>query len=127
MLNKSEYDLNIEKEKLKVLKLNDKLLTFDWENKKKEIITDEEANQLYESINDSETLLKFFIKLNNYRTTGRYEATERSFNILVNIFNKAQDFLINNREVILEGLIIILSQTYFVMKDGEKIYIQKAQ
>ena len=126
MLNKSEYDLNIEKEKLKVSKLTDKLLTFDWENKKKEIITDEEANQLYESINDSETLLKFFIKLNNYRTTGRYEATQRSFNILVNIFNKAQDFLINNREVILEGLILILSQTYFIKKDGKKIYLQKA-
>lgn len=124
MLNKTEYDLNLEKKKIKVLKISKKLLTFDGEKKVNEKITDEEVNNLYELLKNRETLMQFFIMLNNYRTTGRYEATERSFYIIVNIFNKVQDFLINNRDFILEGLILILSQTYYIIKDGEKIYIQ---
>ena len=63
--------------------------------------------------------------LNNYRNSGRYEATKRLFNIIKNIFNKAQDYLLNNRSILLEGLIIILCQTYYIMKDGQKVYIQK--
>ena len=125
MLNRKEYDLNIEKEKIKVSNLTKKLLTFDGENNIKEIITDEEVNNLYNLLNDGPTILNVFIMLNNYRSTGRYEATERSFNIIKNIFNKAQDYLLNNRSILLEGLIIILCQTYYIMKDGQKVYIQK--
>ena len=125
MLNKSEYDLKIEETKLKVSKLTEKLLTFDGENNINEKITDQEVNNLYDLLNDSDTFLKFFIMLNNYRSTGRCQATERAFNIIMNIFSKAQDYLINNREIVLEGLIIILSQTFFLIKDGQKIYLQK--
>ena len=125
MLNKSEYDLKIEETKLKVSKLAEKLLTFDGENNINEKITDQEVNNLYDLLNDSDTFLKFFIMLNNYRSTGRCQATERAFNIIMNIFSKAQDYLINNREIVLEGLIIILSQTFFLIKDGQKIYLQK--
>ena len=125
MLNKSEYDLNIEKEKVKVSKLTEKLLSFDGENNINETITDQEVNNLYDLLIDGNTFLKFFMMLNNYRSTGKYQITERGFNIIVKIFNKAQNYLVNNREIILEGLIIILSQTFFVIKDDEKIYIQR--
>ena len=124
MLNKNEYDLNIEKEKIKVSNLTKKLLTFDGENNIKEIINDEEVNNFYKLLNDGPKILNFFILLNNYRSSGRYEATERSFNIIKNIFNKAQDYLLNNRSILLEGLIIILCQTYYIMKDGQKHYLQ---
>ena len=126
LLNKSVYDLNIEKQKVEVAKLTDKLLTFDGENNINEIITDEEVNNLYELLNNRETFLKFFIKLNNYRGTGRFEATNRALNIIINIFNKTQDYLLTNRDIKLEGLIIILSQTFYIMKDGKKFFIQKA-
>ena len=74
MLNKSDYNLDIEKEKLKVSELAAKLLSFNKEKNINEIITDEEVNELFESLKDRETFLKFFIMLNNYRTTGKYEA-----------------------------------------------------
>ena len=125
MINKTNYDLNIEKEKLKVSNLAKKLLTFDGEKNLNEIINDEEVNKLYELLKDRETLLQFFIMLNNYRATGRYEATKRSFDIIKNIFNKAQDFLLNNRDIILEGLILILSETYYIKENGKKLYLQK--
>ena len=125
MLNKAEYDLSIEKEKIKVSNLTQKLLTFDGENNKNEKITDEEIKNLCKLLKDRETLMKFFVMLNNYRTTGRFETTKRSFDILVKIFTIAHDFLLNNRDIILEGLILILSQTYYKMENGEKIYIQR--
>lgn len=124
MLNKTEYDLNIEKEKIKVSNVAKKLFTFDAENSINEKITDEEVNNLYKLLKDRETLMQFFVMLNNYRATGRYEATKRSFGIIVNIFNKVQDYLLKNRDVILEGLILILSQTFYIIKDKKKIYIQ---
>ena len=126
MINKSEYNLDIEKGKVKVFKLTEKLLTFDGENNINEEITDEEVNNLYELLNNRENLMKFFLMLNNYRATGRYEATERALNIIINIFNKGQDYLLINREISLEGMIIILSQTFYIMKDGNKFFIQKA-
>ena len=126
MLNKSDYNLDIEKIRIKVLNLSNKLLTFDAENKINEIITDEEINSLYELLDKKEYIFNFFVSLNNYRITGRYEATERAFNVLTNIFKKAEDYLLNTRDMKLEGLIIILSQTFYIMKNGEKIYLQKA-
>ena len=125
MLNKSDYNLDIEKMRIKVLNLSNKLLTFDVENKINEIITDDEINSLYELLDRKEYIFTFFVSLNNYRITGRYEATERAFNVLINIFKKAEDYLLYTRDIKLEGLIIILSQTFYIMKNGEKIYLQK--
>ena len=126
MLNKSYYSLDIEKIRIKVLNLSNKLLSFDAENKINEIITDDEINSLYELLDKKEYIFSFFVSLNNYRITGRYEATERAFNVLKNIFKKAEDYLLDARDIKLEGLIIILSQTFYIMKNGEKMYIQKA-
>ena len=126
MINKSYYSLDIEKIRIKVLNLSNKLLTFDAENKINEIITDKEINTLYELLDKKEYIFSFFVSLNNYRITGRYEATERAFNVLKNIFKKAEDYLLDARDMKLEGLIIILSQTFYIIKNGEKMYLQKA-
>ena len=126
MINKSYYNLDIEKVRIKVLNLSNKLLTFDAENKINEIITDKEINTLYELLDKKEYIFSFFVSLNNYRITGRYEATERAFNVLKNIFKKAEDYLLDARDMKLEGLIIILSQTFYIIKNGEKMYLQKA-
>ena len=126
MLNKSDYNLDKEKIRIKVLNLSNKLLTFDVENKINEIITDDEINSLYELLDKKEYIFSFFVSLNNYRITGRYETTERAFNVLTNIFKKAEDYLLDTRDMKLEGLIIILSQTFYIMKNGEKVFLQKA-
>ena len=68
MINKKEHDWNIEKEKLEIIILSEKLLFFDIEKKLK-IITEEEINKLYELIKNENNLKKFFIILNNYRAT----------------------------------------------------------
>ena len=66
---------------------------------------------------------KFFLLLNNYRAKGKYELNEKTFNILVQIFNMTQDFLLEKKDASLENLIIILSQTFFIKKNMNKYYI----
>ena len=126
MLNKTEYNLDLEKKKLRVIELSNKLLSFDAEKNINEIINDEEVQELLELLNNNrENIIKFFLLLNNYRSTGRYEATERAFKIMISIFNKAQDYLFSNKDTRLESLVIILSQTFYILKNKEKFYLQQ--
>ena len=126
MLNKSDYNLDIEKKKLKVSELAAKLLSFNKEKNINEIITDEEVNELYNLLeNNIDNIYKFFNYFNNFRISGKYEMTERAFNIVGNLFKFALDYLLKKIDSKLEGLVIILSQTFCVMKDGEKFYLQQ--
>ena len=125
MLNKSDYNLDIEKKKLKVIELSAKLLSFNKEKNINEIITDEEVNELYNLLdNNLENIYKFFNYFNNFRISGKYEMTERAFNIAGNLFKFALDYLLMKMDSKLEGLVIILSQTFFIKKEGEKFYLQ---
>ena len=124
MLDNSEYILDIEKKKIEVVKLSKKLLSFNDNKQELEQITDSEVDHLIELINNNErNIHKFFLLLNNFRTRGHYEIAEKTFNILVKIFNMTQDFLLKKNNSALENLIIILSQTFFIKKNEKKYYI----
>ena len=125
MLDNSEYILDIEKKKIEVVKLSKKLLSINDNNKQAlEEITDSEVDCLIDLLKNNEgNIHKFFIQLNNYRTTGRYEMKERIYNILIKIFNMTQDFLLEKRNLFLGNIIIILSQTFFRMKNEQRNYI----
>jgi hypothetical protein len=123
MISKKEYDLNKEKEKLEIKRLTEKILPS--KNDINESITDEEVNKLYELLKIRNNLMKFYILLNNYRATGKCNIEERSFEIIKNIFFICLDYLLNNNDKDLEGLIIILSQTFYIIKDNKKIYLQE--
>ena len=124
MLDKSSYILETEKQKLEVEKLGKKFLSFDLSKNMQENISDSEVNDLIGLLNNEKNINKFFLMLNNYRATGCYETSERAYNILINIFNLVADYLMKNNDITIENLIIILSQTFYILKDGEKIYIQ---
>ena len=122
LINKSEYNLEKEKQKLKTIELTKKLLEFDLTDKD-EKITKEEINELYQLTEDKGNLYKFLITLNNYRASSNFEMEEKLFDILKVILNKCQDYLVLERDTELEELLIILSQTFYIKKDGKKIYL----
>ena len=70
-------------------------------------------------------IIKFLLCLNNYRTTGRYEITEEVFNTVKHIFNKIADNLLLKKNKRISSILIILSQTFYIMKDFNKYYLQK--
>jgi DNA-binding transcriptional regulator YhcF (GntR family) len=123
LLNKSDYNLELEREKIKVLNYSKNLLSFDMENNKMEIITDEEVNDFYELLKKRKNIYHFLIFLNNYRATGKYKLPERVYNIITKILNIIEDDLMKNMEFTLENLCLILSQTFYILKEGKKIYL----
>jgi len=124
MLDKSGYNLDEEKKKVEVEKLGKKLLSFNDNDQELEQITDSEVEHLIELLNNNEiNMYKFFLLLNNYRTKGNYAINEKTFNILVQIFNITQDLLLEKKNTSLENMIIILSQTFFIKKNENKYYI----
>lgn len=125
-IDKSSYILDIEREKIEIRKLSEKLLGTDLNYNKTEPISDSEADKLISLLYNKENIYKFFMMLNNFRGTGKYEMSERVFNIALNIFNKTQDFLLKNKAKNIENLVIILSQTFYLIEDGNKKYIQEA-
>ena len=82
-------------------------------------------NKLYGLLNNKNNLMKFLIILNNYRATGRCNMTEEVFKILEKIFNISLDYLLKEKDKNIEGLIIILSQTFYIIKNEKKIYLQE--
>ena len=125
MLDKSSYVLGVEKKKVEFINLCKKLLSFDVKHNQPEKITDDEVNQLIELLNNKENIYKFFILLNNYRATGNYETTERAYDLIGKIFKLASDYLMTNTHQNIENLIIIMSQTFYIKKDEEKIFLIK--
>jgi len=124
MLDKSGYNLAEEKKKIEVEKLAKKLLSINDNKQELEQISNSEVEHLIELLNNNEiNMHKFFLLLNNYRAKGKYELNEKTFNILVQIFNMTQDILLEKKDASLENLIIILSQTFFIKKNVNKYYI----
>lgn len=128
----SGYNLDLEKQKIEIIKLTNKLLqpglikkNYD-EYKDIEPINDEEVKKLEEFIQKGkEYRLCFLLKINYYRTIGIFDMPEREFKIIDNFFFEIIDILYkeNGEDFDIIRLIIIMSQTFYFNKNGQKIYL----
>ena len=128
ILDKSNYILELEKEKLIAYDLSNKLLSYSEDNDNCKNKLNEEYNEILESINTKivnniKNIDSFLYAMNNYRVSAKLQINEKFYDIVVYIFNKAQDILIKLSNIKLEDLIIILSQTYYKEINGKKIYL----
>ena len=124
------YKLDIEKNKLKIVQYCSKFLNFNFDTneygKEGGFYNNAEEKCFNELIfSDEEYLIKFLYCLNYFRTTGRYELKKETFNLIKSVFCKAADNLIKKDNKSISYLLIILSQTFYLMKDGEKYFLQK--
>ena len=118
----------------------DNIYEIDKEEKafnKEEEITEEEINYICKSMNDREYRLYFLSKINNFRAIGAFKMPEDTFNNFVRIFSEiSNNFYINVNEknendnikkkldLQISKLTIILSQTFYCLKNEQKVYIQ---
>jgi len=120
-------DINEKKEKEKAKEKEKK----EQEEKEKEI-TKEEIDNLLKSMNDKLNRKYFLLKLNNFRTLGVYEMPLEIFNYFKQIFSEISKYLyikIDDKkelklDIQISNLVIILSQTFFNIKNDKKVYIQ---
>ena len=128
IIDKSYYDLNLEKGKLIAMDITNNILIYSEDNDDSKNKLNEDYNEIMESINTKivnniKNIESFLLVLNNYRATGKIIFNEKFFDIVVYIYNKAQDILIKNSNRKIEDLMIILSQTYYKKVDNNKIYL----
>lgn len=127
-LDKSKYNLAIEKGKIEALKLSTEILSFLGADKNKQELLEKNFDEFKNSANEKilnnfENMKEFYIVLNNHRGKGKNQFSEKLFELCIYIFQKTLNFLLQNRNLELEDLMIILSQTFFKEENGKKKYI----
>lgn len=135
-VDKTQYDLVIEKKKIEVKNLVNKLLCFGMIKKDpvayKDLkpINEDELKQLEDFIKSrKEYRLAFLYRFNYYRTFGIYEMPEKEYNLTSKFYVLIADCIADNKENEEDfetfKLLIILSETFYVNKDGDKHYLIK--
>ena len=128
LLEKNNYDLDIEEEKLRCKYLTLKILSFAPTNKlySSQIpsITDEEVIEIDDMLKKKQNRVIFLQKLSQFRTRGIFEIPEREYIILSRLFNKIVKMVESDEDYDSAVNIIILSQTYYIMIDNKKEYLQ---
>ena len=128
ILDKSNYNLDLEKEKLIAMDLSKEVLSYNESNEDIQKKFEEKYDEIIESINNKilnkiENLKVFFISFNNYRASGKISLFEKFYELIVYIYKKTLDKLMETSNKKIEGLLLILSQTYYKEINGNKIYI----
>ena len=128
ILDKSNYNLDLEKEKLIAMDLSKEVLSYNESSEDIQKKFEEKYDEIIESINNKilnkiENLKVFFISFNNYRASGKISLFEKFYELIVYIYKKTLDKLMETSNKKIEGLLLILSQTYYKEINGNKIYI----
>ena len=128
ILDKSNYNLDIEKEKLIALDLSKQIIEYSKDDEITKNKLNEKYNELIESINSKilnniENIETFFFCLNNHRVNGNTKFNDKFYDIIIHIYKITQDKLLKNDYKKLHNLMIILSQTYYKEINKKKIYI----
>ena len=128
LLEHSKYDLPIEEEKLRCKYLTLKILSFAPQSKlysnKISNITSEEVEEIEAMLKKKQNRIIFIQKLSQFRTRGIFEIPEKEYNILSRLFNKISKMIESDEDYESAVNIIILSQTYYIIKNDKKQYLQ---
>ena len=128
LLDNNNFDLEVEEEKLRCKYLSLKILSFAPTNKlyTNQIppITDEEVEEIDIMLLKKQNRVIFFQKLSQFRTRGIFEIPEREYNILSRLFNKISKLVESEKDYESAINIIILSQTYYTVRNNKKEYLQ---
>ena len=130
LININNLNLEIEREKLKINELIDKLLS-NIKKDPKEVeqtqlnISQDELNLIEILLNQHHNIIIFIQKLNKFRVSGKFYISKEIFSILEKYFIQILNVIKSDEDMFTAKNIMILSQTYF-KKDGEKkIYLQE--
>ena len=129
-VDKSEYDLILEKNKINAKKIINKLLNYGCDkkglnDKSDKPITDSELASITKDLKKKEFRMCFCQALNDFRGLGYFEMPENVYERVSNIIKMIVEFIFEDEEIDYNSirLLIILSQTFFKYKNKEKYYL----
>ena len=137
LIDDHNMDLKTEEEKIKCLNLTDKILEFENPTIKKKnnnninTISVEPTTKDIEDLNNlldkHHSRVVFLQKLSEYRNKGKFEISQKTFDIFTKLFNTIINTVKRDNDFHSVKNAIILSQTYYIKtndKNGKK-YLQK--
>ena len=129
LLENNNFDLIVEEEKLRCKYLTLKILSFAPLSKLYSNpipnITPQEVDEIEEMLQKKQNRVIFIQKLSQFRTRGIFDIPEREYNILCRLFNRIVKIVETDEDYDSAVNIIILSQTYYIVKNNQKYYLQK--
>ena len=124
LLNKNEYDIEKEKNKIIISQLVDKIFSTNEINYEK--ILEEEAPKLIKYIEEkSDYRSHFFFALGNKRAHSNIILSTKLFDILTKIFIYIADVLLKEKDYNIENSLLILSQTFYRLDNKKKIFLSE--
>ena len=126
MIDKSDYDIKSEEEKLNVKNYSDKLLLmkkFKNKDKYNEKIKREEKKKLFALVVKKENREIFLSRLDKIRFFGNFEYPKKVFDDIVKIFKIILDKIEVEKDLYVFEICIILSLTFYYIDKDQKIYI----
>ena len=139
LVDDHNMNIKIEEEKLKCMQLTDKILELENpnpnqnsnknDNKNNNTIgpKDEDVEELNNLLDIHHNRVVFLQKLSEYRNKGKFEISQKTFDIFSRLFNTIIKTVERDNDFHSVKNAIILSQTYFIKTDEQngKKYLQK--
>ena len=127
LLDKKNYDIEKEKQKLIITDLVEKMFSMKKEDENYDKIMEEKANKLYKYIEiDTEYRTHFLIVLGNQRSNTNIELSTKLFDIFSKMFSFISDVILKEKDYETENNLLILSQTFYKLDKEAKIYLYVA-
>lgn len=130
LIEDNKMNLKTEEEKMKVQQLTDKILSIENEicNKDINLPKEEDIEKLNSLLDIHHNRVIFLQRLSEYRIKGKFELTQKTFDILSRLFNTIVNTIERDKDFHSIKNVIILSQTYYIKSDDDKNgkkYLQK--
>jgi hypothetical protein len=129
LIEKINFDLESEEEKLRCKYLTWKILSFADDNifnNQTQKISDKEIEEIHKMLLKKQNRVIFIQQLSQFRTRGIFDIPKREYDILSGLLNIIAKTIESDKDYDSAINIIILSQTYYVIKDNKKEYLQNA-
>ena len=137
LINHNGLNIQVEEEKNEAKKYINKLITNMSQESSKNLndynfinieefspFTEEEKLKLKTLLNKHHNRVIFLHKLNDYRTCSLFELKEKEFQTLGELFSFLIDISKKEEDYHCVEMAIILSKTYYMLQNNNKIYIQ---
>ena len=125
-LNGLDINIEIEEEKNNTKNYISKIISnMSYKNINNYYLEEEENNILLNLLNKHHNRIIFLHKLNDYRSSCKFELGEKEYYLLGKLFSYILNISRKEKDYHCVELIIILSKTYYILKDKKtKIYLQ---
>ena len=133
LIEDNNINIKIEEEKMRCLKLTERILSLEEENNINNIdnnninneLTQKDVEELNHLLDGHCNRVVFLQKLTEYRIKGKFEIKSQTYEILGNLLNTVVDTIERDKDFHSVKNAIILSHTYYIKNNDTKIYLQK--